>query len=169
MLLIISCTDRDKVPSGIIPRDKMEKVLWDMIQADQYAALYLVKDSAHINVKMETLKLYEQVFQLNKVSRDEFKESYLYYLDRPDLTRPMFDSLLAEGNRLRADSYKNPPVVTPPPAAITPATVIPKIPVTIPVNPPANHSKGTKQQVHGVIQSGRPRIDTSAKIPVKSP
>src|SRR5579859_3628697 len=114
-LLIIGfaagCTDKDSTPSGVISREKMEKILWDMVQADQYANAYLLKDSARINLKTETQKLYEQVFRLHNVSHDQFRESFQYYLARPDLTRPLFDSLLARGNQLRQESYKNPPVI----------------------------------------------------------
>ncbi len=87
LIFLAGCSSKDKVPSGILSQDKMERVLWDMIQADEYAALYLAKDSAIIDKKMETLKLYQQVFQLHQVSRDEFRESYQFYLGRPDLSR----------------------------------------------------------------------------------
>lgn len=107
-LCLVSCSDKDKVPSGIIPREKMGKILWDMIQADQYSTIYLAKDSTRINPKMETLKLYQQVFQLHQVSRDEFRKSFQYYLGRPDMTKTLFDSLLAQGNRLRTESYSAP-------------------------------------------------------------
>ena len=111
-----SCSDKNSTPSGILSREDMQKVLWDMIQADQYAA-YLAKDSAHINLKMEDLRLYDQVFQLHHVSREEFSKSYKYYMDHPELTQTLFDSLLAMGNRARNESYSRPvsrPVSTPP-------------------------------------------------------
>lgn len=123
MLLVVSCSDKDKVPSGIIPRDKMETVLWDMIQADQYSALYLLKDSARINVKTETQKLYEEVFRLHQISREDFRKSFQYYQEHPDLTRSVFDSLLARGNRQRTESYSRPvlnPKPPPPPPSLPP-------------------------------------------------
>ncbi|HVW62477.1 MAG TPA: DUF4296 domain-containing protein [Puia sp.] len=109
LLLIAGCSEKDKIPSGVIGKEEMEKILWDMMLADQYAANYIIKDSARVNVKMETLKLYEEVFRLHKVSRDEFRKSYQFYQDRPDITRVMFDSLLARGNRARMENYTRPP------------------------------------------------------------
>ena len=44
----MGCANKNSVPKGILPRDKMEQVMWDMAQADQYAALYLAKDSARM-------------------------------------------------------------------------------------------------------------------------
>jgi len=118
ILLAVACSEKDKIPSDVIGKEEMEKILWDMMLADQYSANYLVKDSARVNVKMETLKLYEEVFRLHKVSRDAFRKSFQFYQGRPDITRTMFDSLLAKGNRARIENYTRPPATSPviPPA-----------------------------------------------------
>src|SRR5450631_4928315 len=44
--LASGCSDKDGIPSGIIPREEMGKILWDMVEADQYSSIYLAKDSA---------------------------------------------------------------------------------------------------------------------------
>jgi len=97
------------------------------MQADQYAAGYLVKDSAKVNVKMETLKLYEEVFRLHKVTREEFRKSFQFYQDHPDITRTLFDSLIARGNRMRSESYTHSSAPTPTPTvpAVRPAVTGP--------------------------------------------
>jgi hypothetical protein len=105
LFLAVSCTNKDSLPRGIIPKDKMEKILWDMIMADQYSTQYLVRDSARKNPKMETMKLYAEVFQIHHVSKEEFQKSFSYYLGRPDLTKIMFDSLSAQSNRHREELY----------------------------------------------------------------
>jgi hypothetical protein len=128
ILLVVGCSDKDNIPSGIIRRAEMEKILWDMVQADQYSSMYLIKDSARVNVKMETLKLYEEVFRLHQVSREEFRKSFQYYQEHPELTRNVFDSILARGNRLRAESYSRP------------APTTPKPPVTMPAAGPPTHA-----------------------------
>src|SRR5258708_1762778 len=165
MLLVVGCSDKDKVPSGIIPRDEMEKILWDMVQADQYSSMYLLKDSARINVKTETLKLYEEVFLLHQVSREEFRKSFRYYQEHPELTRNVFDSLLARGNRLRAESYSRPVLTPPKPVVTVPAaapgnpamknkpssgTILKRQPAAItPGNLPGNHKPGAMDTVKG--------------------
>jgi hypothetical protein len=80
ILFMIGCSGKDKIPSGIIPREEMGEILGDMIQADQYASIYLAKDSNKINEKMETLKLYQTIFQLHNVSREEFSKSYQFLI-----------------------------------------------------------------------------------------
>lgn len=112
------CADKGRIPSGILSREKMEDVLWDMIQADQYATL-MTKDSAHTDLKLERLRLYQQVFLLHGVSRAEFQKSYNYYMAHPELTQTLFDSLAIKSTRLRSEAYSHPsfrptvPVPTP--------------------------------------------------------
>ena len=104
--LAAGCRGKNHVPSGVLPREKMESVLWDMIQADQYSS-FLTKDSAHVDLKLERLRLYEQVFLLHGVSRDQFRKSYDYYMAHPDLTEALFDSLQTRGTRLRSEEYSH--------------------------------------------------------------
>src|ERR1700722_10016100 len=91
----VGCSDKNSVPRGILPEDKMERVMWDMAQADQYAALYLTKDSAHIDRKAETLRLYAEVFRLHEVTPEQFRKSYHYYLAHPEMDQLLFDSVIA--------------------------------------------------------------------------
>jgi hypothetical protein len=99
----------------------MESLMWDMAQADQYAALYLAKDSAHIYRKTETLRLYEQVFRLHQVSREEFSKSYQYYLKHPKLNQLLSDSVIMRGVRARSEDYDR-PYPAHPPAVNAPST-----------------------------------------------
>jgi hypothetical protein len=109
-LPIIGCVNKDSVPSDIIGKDSMKLILWDMIQADQYSKQYLAKDSAKINVHLETMKLYQQVFDIHHTNKDEFKKSYQFYLSKPNLSSEVFDSLAAYANRQRTEIYKPKPV-----------------------------------------------------------
>jgi hypothetical protein len=102
LFFLAGFAEKNKIPSGIIPRDKMQKILWDMIQADQYADLYLAKDTAGSNAKLETLKLYQQVFELNQVSHEDFEKSFKFYIARPDLSRSLIDSISLQANKDRA-------------------------------------------------------------------
>src|ERR1043165_10297820 len=100
----ISCTDKDKIPKGVMGKEKMEKVLWDMIQAERFRETF-IRDSSK-NLKAETFKLYAHVLEIHKVSKDEFIKSYKFYMSRPDIARDMFDSLATRANRRREEMYK---------------------------------------------------------------
>lgn len=108
ILFLAACAGKDNVPVGIIQKDTMRNILWDMIQADQYAKLYLVKDSCTINVKDETIKLYQQVFQIHHTTKDDFDKSYKYYLAHQDLNKLIFDSLSTQILRDRHQPTFNP-------------------------------------------------------------
>src|SRR5215471_3548463 len=96
LISILSCARKVK-QEKILPQNKMREVMWDMIRADQYVADFLLKDSTK-NKKDESVKLYGQVFQLHKITADEFKKSLAYYSSRPDLLRPIIDSLATRKN-----------------------------------------------------------------------
>jgi len=104
ILLLAACSNRSKIPSDVLSQEAMGKVMWDMIQADRFSIQFLTRDSSK-DVKTETFKLYEQVFQLHKISREEFIRSYKFYLSRPDLNKVLFDSLASLGERQRRLVY----------------------------------------------------------------
>lgn len=88
----------------------MQIVLWDIIQAERFSVLFLLKDSAKMNVQLEKFKLYEQVFAIHKISKDDFIKSYKYYLSRPDISKVIFDSIAVKAERQKLDNYKLTPV-----------------------------------------------------------
>lgn len=107
---LAGCTDKDKIPAGVLPKEKMQKVLWDVIQAERYRETF-IRDSSK-DLKAETFKLYAQVFAIHKVTKDEFAKSYKFYMSRPDIAREMFDSLATQANRAREEMYKPKPLDT---------------------------------------------------------
>jgi hypothetical protein len=124
-LVFAGCSNNTSVPYGILPVNKMYPIMWDMIEADQYANL-LIKDSAHIDAKLERLRLYEQVLRSHDVSREKFQKSYNYYKEHPEITQILYDSLERQGIRYRTEAYAHPflrPGGTP--APVTPPRVMP--------------------------------------------
>jgi len=91
MVLAFSCVNGEK-KADILSESKMKELMWDMIRADQYVSDHLARDSTR-NKKVESVKLYEEIFHLHKVTRDQFKRSLAYYTSQPDLFRPIIDSL----------------------------------------------------------------------------
>ena len=102
----VSCTNKNHIPSDIIPKNEMQQVLWDMIQADQFSKHFILQDSTKKNVSSETMGLYDQVFQIHHITKDEFQKSYQFYISRPDILKILLDSLSAQGNRRMEEVYK---------------------------------------------------------------
>lgn len=106
-VLLAGCSDNKIIPPGIISQNKMETVLWQMMQTDEFFTNYVIKDSVKNNTAERT-KLYQQVFTLNKITKEDFKKSYEFYIHNPQISRPMFDSLSARASRKRSEVYTKP-------------------------------------------------------------
>ena len=92
LVLITSCKDKNKIPKDIFPKEKMQAVLWSMINAGEFLNGYvLYKDS--VDKVAESLKTYGQVFQIHHITKEEFDKSYLYYREHPELMKVILDSL----------------------------------------------------------------------------
>jgi hypothetical protein len=91
LFLLISCSDKNKIPKDILPQEKMQAVLWSMINAGEFLNGYVLKDS--VDKAAESSKVYGQVFQIHRISKAEFDKSYLYYRQRPELMKTILDSL----------------------------------------------------------------------------
>lgn len=96
LLLAVACNNNSKVPKGVLPKEKMESVLWDMLRADEIVNLQYTKDTT-INRFDSSTRLYQQVLQLHKTDEATFKKSFKYYESHPDLLKPVFDSLQKHG------------------------------------------------------------------------
>ena len=89
--LFFSCS-KSKLPNGILLPEKMQAVFWDYMRADVYVNEYIKKDSSR-DLQKESAKLQQQVFQLHKISREEFYKSYEYYLSHQAEMKIMLDTL----------------------------------------------------------------------------
>lgn len=105
--LSAGCSYHKKIPPGIIPKEKMEKILWDMVQADRFTSGYiLTKKDSFEKKKEEAAGFYERVFDLHGITREEFVKSYKYYLGRPDITKTLFDSITVQAERRRDEAMQ---------------------------------------------------------------
>ena len=112
VVCLASCANKDGLPSGILNKEKMQVVLWDVIQAESYTTLIIKKDSLK-NAATENAKLQQQIFSINNISKEEFYNSYDYYSKDAQLMRTMLDSISARGEREKYTTlYHKEPVVT---------------------------------------------------------
>jgi Domain of unknown function (DUF4296) len=106
VIIIFSCARKEK-QEKILPEKKMREVMWDMIRADQYVSDFLLRDTTK-RKKDESVKLYDEIFRLHKITADEFKKSLAYYSSRPDLMRPIIDSLATRKNEYPPPGMQRP-------------------------------------------------------------
>ena len=100
--VIIACSE-GKVPKNVLSQQKMEAVLWDVLLADQTAEYYIQKDSS-INALEKHAGLYQQLFQIHKISKEDFKRSLQFYEGHPQLLKPVLDSLQKRSERSIRDA-----------------------------------------------------------------
>lgn len=115
LVSFFSCSEKEQ-KKDILPENEMRDIMWDMMRADQYVGAFLPKDSTH-NKKDQSIALYEEIFHIHRVTREQFKSSFDYYSSRPDLFRPIIDSLakrriesphLRPGHPVNKDSLSKP-------------------------------------------------------------
>lgn len=93
-ILMVSCGGKkNKIPSSIMSKEKMEAVMWDMMQADQYLTDFVFNHDASLDRLEKSTTYYQQILDLHKTTKEEFKRSFIYYRDRPALLKEVLDSL----------------------------------------------------------------------------
>ncbi len=105
LFTMASCGD-DKVPADIIEPTKMENVLWDMLRAEEMAQLQFIKDST-IAAFHRHSAAYDRVFKEHDITKEEFQQSFKFYQGRPDLLKPIFESLHARSEKIISDPNSN--------------------------------------------------------------
>ncbi len=104
LLLACSCTGRKHIPSGILKPAQMENVLNDVVVAEGYAESYLFKDSSKTKEDWMNGEL-DKVLAIHKVSQETFLKSYDFYKHRPDLLKPITDSINERSQRNRERTF----------------------------------------------------------------
>ena len=102
---IVGCNNKTSTPSGILGREKMQLVMWDMIRADVYTEQFIKKDSSK-NIAIENVKLQNAIFLIHKVTRSQYYKSYDYYISHTDLIRVVLDSMSAKADREKFELFR---------------------------------------------------------------
>ncbi len=94
---LFSCTsvDKEKQP---LSTDKMKLVIWQLMQADEYYTRASLLDST-MRINKKNIQLYQQIFDLNKVSSVQFYNTIDYLEKHPILFKEVMDSVTALSKR----------------------------------------------------------------------
>jgi Domain of unknown function (DUF4296) len=106
-IIFAGCSPGD-VPRNILSVEKMRPILWQQIKADIYTKENLVNDSLkNKDLYFENEKMQMQIFKNYGISKEEFYESYNYYLTHEDKLGVMIDSMIALQTRINFDEMIN--------------------------------------------------------------
>jgi len=93
VFLACACSDKNKLPKGVLHKQQMREILWDMIRAGEFLNSFVINKDSSVNKIAESEKWYNKIYQLHKTTKTEFEKSYDYYNDHPDLMKELLDSL----------------------------------------------------------------------------
>lgn len=93
LFFIAGCKNKSGIPAGIIPQKKMQAIVWDMMRADQFLTDYVFSKDASLDKRAERIRLYNQVFSIHQISKEQYEESFSFYKTHPALFKVIMDSL----------------------------------------------------------------------------
>jgi hypothetical protein len=106
------CKSRNKIPKNILPQAKMEAVMWDMIRADKFLTDFVLIKDTSLNKDTSSIQLYQQIFRIHHISKEEFQRSFSFYRAHPVLLKTVLDSLDARPNKITPEqAYKPKPII----------------------------------------------------------
>lgn len=91
VVLLAACNFSNK-GKPVVAFEKMQKVIWELMKTDDYYTRISLADT-NLRGKHKNIELYEQVFQLNKISSKDFYTTIEYYEKHPILFKELMDSV----------------------------------------------------------------------------
>lgn len=101
---VLSCSG-NSVPKDVFPPQKMTSVLYDIVLADEWVDFTRMHDSTYMKFSKRAA-VYDSVFQLHKINKEQYKKSMAYYQSRPDLLKAILDSVKSKSDTMYAKPVK---------------------------------------------------------------
>jgi hypothetical protein len=93
LILLVSCQQASSRPDPILSPEKMEPLLWELLQADQFVSSFVAGRDTTLATHATGPKLYRSILNKYGVSDSVFKASLAYYKAHPKQFLPMLDSM----------------------------------------------------------------------------
>lgn len=104
--LLLACGSKNKLPAGVLPAEKMEDVMWDVLRTDQFLTDFVfIKDSS-LNKDAVSIGYYQRIFREHAITREEFQKSFEYYQKHPSLLKAVMDSIATRPELKPEELYK---------------------------------------------------------------
>lgn len=98
LFLLYSCSEKQKVPSDILPPEKMKNIVWDILEAKSTANEIASRDSS-INKQASLYWLTREALRLNQTDSVNYSKSYNWYVAHPEIMKIFLDSLYEQKQR----------------------------------------------------------------------
>lgn len=93
LLLFPACSPKESRPADVLPPDKMEIVLWDMVNAAEFYNAFINRLDSSFNKDSAKDATYASVYRLHGIDKKQFERSYSWYQQHPDKMAVVLDSL----------------------------------------------------------------------------
>jgi hypothetical protein len=104
--ILFSCGNKDGLPKGVLPINKLKVVMLDVFQAEAFTEQYIKKDTTK-NLALENAKLQQQIFKRHNVTKESYYKSYNYYNKSAETMKILMDTITIYGERQRGDFMQN--------------------------------------------------------------
>ncbi len=98
VLCCIACDTNQQPKVQLLPMEKMQQTVWQLMQADEYLSRQTQTDTS-FQPNLEKAKYYQRVFDLNKVDRVQFYATMDYLDKHPMDLKVLMDSVEALSKR----------------------------------------------------------------------
>lgn len=88
---VLSCSG-NSIPKDVFAPQKMTAVLYDIVLADEWVDFTRMHDSTYMNFSKRAA-VYDSVFQLHEINKEQYRKSMAYYQSHPDLLKEVLDSV----------------------------------------------------------------------------
>ncbi|MGB4770743.1 MAG: DUF4296 domain-containing protein [Chitinophagaceae bacterium] len=105
MMAVLAACGGEKLPAGVLDKDRMELVLTDVILAEAFAESYLSADTSKRLKQLYTQEL-DKVLAIHKVSQKDFQASIQYYKSQPEQFKVVIDTVNARAMRTKDLIFK---------------------------------------------------------------
>lgn len=96
--IFFSCKKKEVLPDGLLPKDKFESVMKDILIVD---AAVVNKGEVKDVDSLLADTLYSKVLNKYDIKKEDFNRTLLYYEKNPTLLNEVMDSILAKMNQER--------------------------------------------------------------------
>ena len=101
---MLSCSS-DSIPKDVFPPKKMTAVLYDIVLADEWVDFTRMQDSSYLKFSKRA-SVYDSVFQLHGINKQQYQKSMAYYQSRPDLLKEILDSVKTKSDTIPSKPIK---------------------------------------------------------------
>ncbi|RYY53193.1 MAG: DUF4296 domain-containing protein [Chitinophagaceae bacterium] len=94
VFILAACSDKPATPAGVLPPEKMKLVMYDMMRTGEFLSGYVLYKDTSVNKVGESMKWYQKVWDIHKITEADFRKSYDWYQKNPQMMAAVMDSVM---------------------------------------------------------------------------